>query len=99
MIRVHKSPQAPSSLLSTSNYDGEDVKRLLNEDQHSKCYICERHRVTDFEIEHYKSQKYYSDLIRVWDNLFMGCGYCNRKKSNKFDNILNPIDNNIEDII
>lgn len=99
MIRVHKSPQVPTSLINTSNYDGEDVKRQLDDDQHSKCYICERHRVTDFEIEHLKSQTNYPSLVQEWDNLFMGCGYCNRKKSSKFDNILNPVDNNIEDTI
>ena len=99
MIRVYKCPEEPSSLKRTSKYDGEDVKIQLITDQHKKCYICERQRITDFEIEHYKSQKNYPDLIRDWDNLFMGCSYCNDKKLNFFDNILNPIDSNIEETI
>ncbi|MBR5918285.1 MAG: hypothetical protein IKZ83_00050, partial [Prevotella sp.] len=37
--------------------------------------------------------------IQNWDNLFMGCGYCNRKKSNSFDNILNPKNCNVEEEI
>ena len=51
MIRERKSENVPSSLLTTSQYDGEDVKAQLLEDQHEKCYICERKLGTDFEIE------------------------------------------------
>lgn len=99
MIKVYKDSQVPSSLKTTSAYDGEDVKRQLLADQYEKCYICERKRDTDFEIEHHKSQTNYPDLIQDWNNLFMGCGYCNRKKACRFDNILNPKDYNIEDEI
>ncbi len=99
MIKVYKSKDIPSSLTTTSAYDGEDVKRQLLADQHDKCYICERNRDTDFEIEHHKSQTNYPDLIQDWENLFMGCGYCNRKKSSAFDNTLNPSVCNIEDEI
>ncbi len=99
MIKVYKSPNIPSSLTTTTAYDGEDVKSQLLADQHDKCYICERNRDTDFEIEHHKSKANYPDLIQEWDNLFMGCGYCNRKKSSDFDNALNPKDFSIEDEI
>ena len=99
MIKVYKSPNIPSSLTTTTAYDGEDVKSQLLADQHDKCYICERNRDTDFEIEHYKSKANYPDLIQEWDNLFMGCGYCNRKKSSDFDNTLNPKVFSIEDEI
>lgn len=37
MIRERKSENVPSSLLTTSQYDGEDVKAQLLEDQHEKC--------------------------------------------------------------
>ena len=99
MIKVYKDLQIPSSLKTTSAYDGEDVKKQLLADQYGKCYICERKRDTDFEIEHHKSQKNYPNLIQDWNNLFMGCGYCNRKKSSRFDNILNPKNCNVEDEI
>ena len=99
MIRVYKSPNAPSSLTTTKRYDGEDVKKQLLADQHDKCYLCERNRDTDFEIEHHKSEHNYPDLVQDWDNLYMGCGYCNRKKSDSFDNTLVPKDCNIEDEI
>ena len=99
MIRVYKSPNIPASLASTASYNGEDVKQQLLADQRGKCYICERCRDTDFEIEHYKSQNKHSGLIRDWNNLFMVCRYCNGKKSNDYDDILNPKDCNIEDEI
>ena len=99
MIRVFKSPNATSSLATTSRYDGEDVKKQLLSDQHDKCYLCERNRDTDFEIEHHKSEHNYPKLIQDWENLYMGCGYCNRKKSDSFDNTLLPKDVNIEDEI
>ena len=99
MIKVHKSPNIPSSLTTTTSYDGEDVKSQLLADQYNKCYICERNRDTDFEIEHHKSQTNNPDLVQDWNNLFIGCGYCNRKKTSDFDNTLNPKDCCIEDEI
>lgn len=99
MIRVYKSPIIPVSLTSTASYNGEDVKQQLLADQHDKCYICERCRDTDFEIEHYKSQYNHPELVQDWNNLFMGCRYCNGKKSNNYDNILNPQNCNIEEEI
>lgn len=99
MIKVKKSPNVPSSLTATTAYDGQDVISQLLADQHEKCYICERRRDTDFEIEHHRSQTNYPELVQEWDNLFMGCGYCNRKKSSDFDNTLNPKDCCIEDEI
>ena len=99
MIRVYKSPNAPSSLTTTKRYDGEDVKKQLLADQHDKCYLCERNRDTDFEIEHHKSENHYHDLVQDWNNLYMGCGYCNKQKSDSFDNTLAPKDFNIEDEI
>lgn len=99
MIKVQKSPDVPSSLSTTTAYDGQDVISQLLADQHDKCYICERNRDTDFEIEHHKSQTNYPYLVQEWDNLFMGCRYCNSKKSSDFDNMLNPKDYCIEDEI
>lgn len=99
MIRVFKSSVAPSSLRTTNRYDGEDVKKQLLADQYDKCYLCERNRDTDFEVEHYKSKNHYTELRQDWNNLFMGCRYCNGKKSDSFDNMLNPKYCNIENEI
>lgn len=99
MIRVMKSEIVPQSLLKTKRYDGEDTKNQLMEDQREKCYICERYLETDFTIDHLHSQKFYPELIKGWKNLYLACSYCNEKKKNDFDNILNPSEVNIEDEI
>lgn len=97
MIRIFKSSSLPASLLTTQAYDGEDIKRQLLQDQHDKCYICERIRDTDFEIEHHQSDKHYPERKQDWFNLFMSCRYCNNKKLHFFDNTLNPLTVNIEE--
>lgn len=99
MIRQSKCPNTPSSLLTSNSYDGEDVKAQLIEDGFDKCYLCERRRDTDFEIEHLMSVNNHPELRLEWQNLLMGCGYCNRKKRDQFDDILNPLAVNIEDEI
>lgn len=97
MIKIRKSQRAPQSLTTTKKYDGEDVKRQLLSDQDSKCYLCERLLGTDFEIEHFAGRE--GNLINDWNNLLLSCGYCNRKKSNNYNNLLNPLHNNIEEKI
>lgn len=97
MIKIRKSHGAPQSLTTTKKYDGEDVKEQLLSDQDSKCYLCERLLVTDFEIEHFAGRE--GNLINDWNNLLLSCGYCNRKKSNNYNNLLNPLHNNIEEKI
>lgn len=99
MIREKKSEKVPTSLVSTSKYDGEDVKKQLMEDQHEKCYICERKLVTDFEIEHFKSENHYPELVQDWTNLFLACRYCNGKKSDSFDDNVYPLTSNVEEEI
>lgn len=99
MIRVFKSPTAPASLDKSCSYNKEDVVQQLQDDQHRKCYLCERTLCTDFQVEHYKSQMARPDLKFDWNNLFWSCDYCNKKKLQLFDNILNPATINIEDEI
>ncbi len=95
MIRVVKSENIPSSLITSTSYDGEDVKQQLLDDHSGKCYLCERKLITDFQIEHLDPSASRQD----WQNLFLACGYCNNKKGNRFTNILNPAINNVEDMI
>lgn len=99
MIRVHKSSVAPASLASKTRYDGRDVLEQLEADAHGKCYLCERRLTADFEVEHLKSQKNYGKLTCDWNNLLWGCGYCNRKKGDNYDDVLNPVTVDIEDEI
>lgn len=99
MIRQNKDSNVPKSLSTTKSYGRDDVQRQLMEDQHKKCYICERTLTTDFEIEHLKSQSNHKELTQEWNNLFMSCGYCNRKKSSDYDEIVNPLTIDVEDVI
>lgn len=99
MIRQKKDPVVPNSLLTTKRYDGEDVKGQLLKDHHNKCYICERKLITDFEIEHLKSRHKYPQLEQEWSNLFLACRYCNSKKSDAYDENVNPLTTNVEEEI
>lgn len=96
MIRVNKSEHAPESLTTTRAYDGEDVKQQLLQDQHAKCYLCERILSTDFQIEHLRSQQHNDVDRQNWNNLFLSCSYCNVKKLANYDDIADPSQTNIE---
>jgi uncharacterized protein (TIGR02646 family) len=103
MIRVRKSIEVPQSLQAQNcnKYDSEDVKVVLYENQNGKCYLCEQKTRKSFEIEHFKAKTegYYPELKFTWSNLFLSCPYCNGRKSNDFNHLLNPIDDDIEEII
>lgn len=99
MIQVYKNPVAPPSLAKEISWNHDDVVAQLREDQHCKCYLCERKLITDFQVDHLQSRNNFPHLIYEWNNLFLCCFYCNGKKSDHFDNILNPALTDIEDII
>lgn len=99
MIRVYKTPDAPLSLSTTQAYDGADVQECLEKDHHKKCYLCERRLWTEFQIEHHKSQENFPDLRQNWTNLFWSCGYCNGKKGERYDSLLDPVNENVEEQI
>ena len=99
MIKVFKKPTPPESLTTQKRYDSEEVKQQLIADHQGKCYLCERTVTTDFQVEHLHSQEHFPEEKYVWHNLFLSCSYCNGKKSNLFDNILNPAQEPIESLI
>ena len=99
MIRVYKHNKAPESLAKGVSWKGKDVETQLQTDQHSKCYLCERVQITDFQVEHLISRDNSPEITYEWTNLFWSCSYCNGKKSSSFDNLLNPAAENIEDLI
>ncbi len=98
MIRVRKSNIAPDALVQGYNADG--VCEQLLADQDDKCYLCERRLKTNYQVEHLASQKNTDpQYVNDWNNLFVACEYCNRKKSDSYDHILSPFKYNLEDII
>lgn len=53
--------------------------------------IIPRARHTNHQVERH--------IFQLRQNLFVACGYCNNKKSNKYDDILDPTQYDIETII
>lgn len=99
MIREYKHKSAPASLVAQIKYDGQDVLDQLFADQHDKCYLCEMKVKHFYQVEHLKSQEHFEELKFNWTNLLLSDGYCNGKKKENFDDILNPNQVNIEDVI
>lgn len=97
MIRVRKGFEPKE--LAVSGYSADAVKTQLIADQDGKCYLCEREVGTDYEVEHLKSQHKHIELTNVWTNLFLACSYCNGRKSDDFDEILNPAKVNVEQLV
>lgn len=89
MIKVYKRATAPAEL-ATKGYKCDEVKAAILEDQHDKCYLCERKVTTDYQVEHLASQKNNADKINDWENLFMACNYCNDRKKHYYDDIPLP---------
>lgn len=92
MIKVYKRPDEPSTL-ATRGYKDDEVKMAILEDQHDKCYLCERKMSTDYQVEHVVSQSGDEKKINEWGNLFMSCNYCNDRKKHLFDDI--PLPNSL----
>ena len=95
MIRIRKSLVAPAELIS-KGYRTDSVQSAILADQDDKCYLCERIRKTDFQVEHLQSRDKFPDKKNCWENLFVACAYCNQKKSDGFDDICNPTKTNVE---
>jgi len=97
MIRICKTADRPQTL--DKSYRADEVCKQLLRDQNDKCYLCERHLTTDYQVEHFKSQANSEGLKQAWENLFVACGYCNSRKSDKYDDILDPTCCDIEAVI
>ena len=97
MIKVRKTAEPKE--LAIEGFSSDAVKRALIADTDEKCYICERYRDTDFEVEHLKSQKRHPELANDWHNLYAACGYCNKKKGNYHDDMLHPDHCDVEEVI
>lgn len=97
MIRVRKT-DAPDEL-ETCGYKHDNVNRQILIDQDDKCYLCERECTTDYEVEHLFSQSHDKNLKNIWGNLYVACGYCNKRKNSKYDNIVHPDITNVEEEI
>lgn len=99
MISINKRRKPPVKIDLSDTHVRESVASALGNDQHFKCYICERKCITDYQVEHLRCKSKCPSLKHKWSNLFLSCGYCNVKKSHKYNHCLNPARQPIERII
>jgi len=90
MINIIKSQPGPVELLTATTHNIPAVVTALNNDAHSKCYICERKNPSSMQIEHFIAHKGNAALQLDWNNLLFACGHCNNSKGHiGYNNILN----------
>jgi hypothetical protein len=90
MIRLYKSPLPPDvTIESEQDYRKGEVLKILAEDCHNKCYICED-KPTIINIEHIVPHRSDLALKFDWNNLFIACGHCNSIKHAKYEEIIDP---------
>jgi hypothetical protein len=90
MVRLTKRPLPPNvTIESEQDYRKGEVLRILAEDCHDKCYICED-KPTTINVEHIVPHRSDPTLKFDWNNLFIACGHCNNIKLAKYDEILDP---------
>ncbi len=88
MVKIERTPTPPPSLAveakkKSGKYNLDDVVEQLEQDFHSKCYLCEMDSLTNREVEHLLPHKNgtYPERKFDWDNLFLACGNCNKLKN------------------
>ena len=109
MRKISKTPVVPRSLLALkapasakdindNAYKGSDVKKLLRNDQHSKCIYCECRLNGDYgHVEHFRPKGGYAIppssklfkpgyfwLAYEWNNLLLSCSTCNTSYKQNF---------------
>jgi len=99
MVRLIKNPLPPGVTIKTEqDYRKGEVIKILAEDCHNKCYICED-KPTTINVEHIVPHRSEPTLKFDWNNLFIACGHCNNTKSAKYDDIIDPTKCDPEDHI
>ncbi|WP_286908235.1 HNH endonuclease [Clostridium sp. UBA1652] len=102
MIRVERKP-VPSDLAKlvkdTKNYRHQVVVEKIKENFNNKCYLCEIKESTSINIEHFIPHRGDENLKYKWSNLYFACSHCNGIKGHRYDNILDPLNEDIESYI
>lgn len=90
MIRLTKRPLPSNVTIKSENdYRKDPLLKMLAEDCHNKCYICEI-KPTTINIEHIIPHRNDLALKFDWNNLFLACSHCNNIKGARFNKILDP---------
>lgn len=100
MIAINKS-LLPDGVTITreKDYRSGVVYKILEDDQHRKCYICEDSVHTSPIVEHLTPHSGDPNLKFDWYNLFLSCHHCNKVKHNKYVGMINPAKVNPEEFI
>lgn len=80
-------------------YNHQQVREALVRETHGKCMYCEGviGSVAFPHIEHFRPKSLYPSLTFEWNNLGLGCQFCNTKKSNVFNEVVPFINPYFED--
>jgi len=87
MINIHRGP-APKTRKGTkpTSYRTKANLNQLALVFFSKCYLCESvFAGPPPQIDHFKPQETFPELISEWTNLFPTCGYCNQHRKKRWD--------------
>lgn len=88
MFSAVRDSSIPNTLLNgKKDYRAEEVVSKLNKMFFGKCYLCEKDKLQDAEVEHLIPHRGNEDLKYDWNNLFYSCSRCNSIKATK-ENIL-----------
>ncbi len=107
MIKLTKTPptQEIIELLNkekakhSGTYTHTIIIDAIKKDFKNKCYLCEQHELTSINIEHFIPHRGDKELKFDYYNLFFSCPHCNNLKSDKYDNLLNVLTDDVENLI
>lgn len=80
-LRAYEAKRAmkPNARPPSGQYGHPNVRSALRAMSHSKCFYCEVK--CEGEVDHYVEVAERPDLAFTWDNLYLACEYCNRRKA------------------
>lgn len=85
----------------SSKYAHEEIVARLANMSHQKCFYCER-LLDSAEVDHYIEVEEDKELAFAWENLYLACDKCNRKKISNANlpvaQILNPCEDSDAEI-
>ena len=97
MINVDRNCVEPPVI--KSEYRTEDVIDALSIIFLDKCYLCEsKSGKGTFQVDHFKPTAIY-ELEHEWTNLYLCCAGCNNFKRAKEKEILDPCQDDVENLI
>jgi len=101
--REYLDAKAANNMTDTIRYRYRhpEIKTRVREETSDKCAYCESKITHTYpgDIEHILPKADFPELVVEWENLTLGCGECNRRKSNYYSSeepLINPYLDNPE---